>query len=119
MLSIKIESDQIGLLIGKGGETIRGLEEEFEVKIDIEEDGFVRLYASDGVRGQAARDRIDEMTRPIGVGDVYTGRRVVKTADFGAFVEIRKGTDGLLHVSRVARACGSTRSSRCSTAATS
>jgi polyribonucleotide nucleotidyltransferase len=102
VLSIKIESDQIGLLIGKGGETIRGLEEEFEVKIDIEEDGFVRLYASDGVRGQAARDRIDEMTRPIGVGDVYTGRRVVKTADFGAFVEIRKGTDGLLHVSRVA-----------------
>ena len=54
------------------------------------------------MRGQAARDRIDEMTRPIGVGDVYTGRRVVKTADFGAFVEIRKGTDGLLHVSRVA-----------------
>ena len=102
VLSIKIESDQIGLLIGKGGETIRGLEEEFEVKIDIEEDGFVRLYASDGVRGQAARDRIDEMTRPISVGDVYTGRRVVKTADFGAFVEIRKGTDGLLHVSRVA-----------------
>ena len=56
VLTIKIESDQIGLLIGKGGETIRGLEEEFEVKIDIEEDGFVRLYASDGVRGQAARD---------------------------------------------------------------
>ena len=72
VLTIKIESDQIGLLIGKGGETIRGLEEEFEVKIDIEEDGFVRLYASDGVRGQAARDRIDEMTRPISVGDVYT-----------------------------------------------
>src|SRR3978361_1004832 len=53
VLTIKIESDQIGLLIGKGGETIRGLEEEFEVKIDIEEDGFVRLYASDGGRGQA------------------------------------------------------------------
>ena len=73
VMSIKIESDQIGMLIGKGGETIRGLEEEFEVKIDIEEDGFVRLYASDGESGEAARDRIDEMTRPIGVGDVYTG----------------------------------------------
>jgi polyribonucleotide nucleotidyltransferase len=90
------------MIIGKGGETIRGLEEEFDVKIDIEEDGFVRLYASDGIRGEQARARIEEMTRPIAVGDLYRDRRVVKTADFGAFVELRKGTDGLLHVSRVA-----------------
>jgi polyribonucleotide nucleotidyltransferase len=102
VLSVKIDPDQIGMIIGKGGETIRGLEEEFDVKIDIEEDGFVRLYASDGIRGEQARARIEEMTRPIAVGDLYRDRRVVKTADFGAFVELRKGTDGLLHVSRVA-----------------
>ncbi len=102
VMSVKIDPDQIGMIIGKGGETIRGLEEEFTVKIDIEEDGFVRIYAADGQSGEACRARIEEMTRPIGVGDVYPNRRVVKTADFGAFVEIRKGTDGLLHVSRVA-----------------
>ena len=49
-MSIKIDPDQIGMIIGKGGETIRGLEEEFTVKIDIEEDGFVRIYAADGER---------------------------------------------------------------------
>ena len=100
-MSIKIDSDQIGLIIGKGGETIRGLEEEFDCKIDIEEDGFVRIYASSAASGEGCRQRIEEMTRPIGVGDVYRDRKVVKTADFGAFVELRKGTDGLLHVSRV------------------
>ena len=89
-------------IIGKGGETIRGLEEEFECKIDIEEDGFVRIYASSGANGENCRARIEEMTRPISVGDVYQGKRVVKTADFGAFIELRKGTDGLLHASRVA-----------------
>ena len=101
VVSIKIDSDQIGLVIGKGGETIRGLEEEFSCKIDIEEDGFVRIYASDGASGEGCRARIDEMTRPISPGTVYKERRVVKTADFGAFVELRKGTDGLLHASRI------------------
>ena len=101
VLTIKIDSDQIGLLIGKGGETIRSLEDQFECKIDIEEDGFVRIYASNGELGQGCRDRIDEMTRPISVGEIYRNRRVVKTAEFGAFIELRKGTDGLLHASRV------------------
>jgi polyribonucleotide nucleotidyltransferase len=101
VLQTQIAPDQIGLLIGKGGETIRGLQEEFDVQIDVEEDGQVRIY---GVGEQAigAREHIEQMMRPVQVGDVYRERRVVKTADFGAFVELRKGTDGLLHVSRVA-----------------
>ena len=101
VVTVKIDSDQIGMIIGKGGETIRGLEEEFDCKIDIEEDGFVRIYASNTVNGNGCHDRIEEMTRPIGVGTVYRDRKVVKTADFGAFIELRKGTDGLLHASRI------------------
>ena len=101
VVTVKIDSDQIGLIIGKGGETIRGLEEEFDCKIDIEEDGFVRIYASSAAMGEGCRQRIEEMTRPIGVGTVYRDRKVVKTAEFGAFVELRKGTDGLLHASRI------------------
>jgi polyribonucleotide nucleotidyltransferase len=101
VVTVKIDSDQIGLIIGKGGETIRGLEEEFDCKIDIEEDGFVRIYASSAAMGEGCRQRIEEMTRPISVGTVYRDRKVVKTAEFGAFIELRKGTDGLLHASRI------------------
>jgi polyribonucleotide nucleotidyltransferase len=101
VLQTQIAPDQIGLLIGKGGETIRGLQDEFEVQIDVEEDGQVRIYGV-GDQAIAAREHIEQMMRPVQVGDVYRERRVVKTADFGAFVELRKGTDGLLHVSRVA-----------------
>ena len=100
VVTVRSTPDQIGL-IGKGGETIRGLEEEFDCKIDIEEDGFVRIYASSAAMGEGCRQRIEEMTRPISVGTVYRDRKVVKTAEFGAFVELRKGTDGLLHASRI------------------
>jgi polyribonucleotide nucleotidyltransferase len=101
VLQTQILPEQIGLLIGKGGETIRGLQEEFGVQIDVEEDGAVRIYGV-GPEASAARDQIEQMMRPVQVGDVYAERKVVKTADFGAFVELRKGTDGLLHVSRIA-----------------
>ncbi|MFM8612653.1 MAG: polyribonucleotide nucleotidyltransferase [Actinomycetota bacterium] len=101
VLQTQILPEQIGLLIGKGGETIRGLQEEFGVQIDVEEDGAVRIYGV-GPEAVAAKDQIEQMMRPVQVGDVFTERRVVKTADFGAFVELRKGTDGLLHVSRIA-----------------
>ena len=101
VLQTQIAPDQIGLLIGKGGETIRGLQDEFEVQIDVEEDGSVRIYGV-GDLAIAAREHIEQMMRPVQVGDVYREKRVVKTADFGAFVELRKGTDGLLHVSRMA-----------------
>jgi polyribonucleotide nucleotidyltransferase len=99
--SIQIDPDKIGLLIGKGGETIRGLSEEFEAQIDVEDDGTVRVYAQTGELGDALVDRIRSMTKEVEVGDEFAGAKVVKTTTFGAFVELAKGTDGLLHISNV------------------
>ena len=99
--TIQIDPEKIGLLIGKGGETIRGLQEEFEAQIDVAEDGQVLVYAADGERGDALVDRIRAMTKDVEVGDEFTGK-VVKTTQFGAFVELSKGTDGLLHISNIA-----------------
>ena len=98
--SIKIDPDQIGMIIGKGGETIRALEADHEVQIDIEEDGTILIYATEGTKANAAIEEIAAMTKEPEPGDTYTGK-VVKTTDFGAFVELKKGTDGLLHVSNV------------------
>jgi polyribonucleotide nucleotidyltransferase len=98
--TIKIDPEQIGLVIGKGGETIRGLEADFEVQIDIEEDGTILVYATEGTKAEAALSAIHALTKSPEVGDAYTGK-VVKTTQFGAFVELKKGTDGLLHVSNV------------------
>ena len=88
------------MVIGKGGETIRSLESEYEVQIDIEEDGTILVYATEGTKGDAAIAAITALTKDPEVGDEFTGK-VVKTTDFGAFVELKKGTDGLLHVSNV------------------
>jgi polyribonucleotide nucleotidyltransferase len=98
--TVKIDPEQIGLVIGKGGETIRALEADYEVQVDIEEDGNVLIYATDGIKADAAISAIQALTKEPEVGDTYTGK-VVKTTDFGAFVELKKGTDGLLHVSNV------------------
>jgi polyribonucleotide nucleotidyltransferase len=98
--SIKIDPDKIGLLIGKGGETIRALQEEYESQIDVDDEGNVLVYAVTGAQGDALIDRIRSMTKEVEVGDEYTGK-VVKTTTFGAFVELAKGTDGLLHISNV------------------
>ncbi|HXR12194.1 MAG TPA: polyribonucleotide nucleotidyltransferase, partial [Gaiellaceae bacterium] len=98
--SIKIDQEKIGMVIGKGGETIRGLESDYEVQIDIEEDGTILIYATEGPKAEAAIAAIQALTKEPEVGDTYTGK-VVKTTQFGAFVELKKGTDGLLHVSNV------------------
>jgi polyribonucleotide nucleotidyltransferase len=98
--TVKIDPEKIGMVIGKGGETIRSLEAEYEVQIDIEEDGTILIYATDGEKADAAIAAIESITKEPEVGDTYTGR-VVKTTQFGAFVELKKGTDGLLHVSNV------------------
>jgi polyribonucleotide nucleotidyltransferase len=98
--SIKIDPDKIGALIGKGGETIRALSEEFEAEIDVDDDGTVRIYAPTGQQVEALADRITAMTKDAEIGDRFSGK-VVKTTNFGAFVELTKGTDGLLHISNV------------------
>jgi polyribonucleotide nucleotidyltransferase len=98
--TIKINPEYIGMVIGKGGETIRSLEADYEVQIDIEEDGTILIYATEGTKADAAASAITALTKDPEVGDTYTGK-VVKTTQFGAFVELKKGTDGLLHVSNV------------------
>jgi polyribonucleotide nucleotidyltransferase len=98
--TVKIDSEKIGMVIGKGGETIRALEADYDVQIDIEEDGTILIYATEGEKADAAIAAIEGLTKEPEVGDTYTGK-VVKTTQFGAFVELKKGTDGLLHVSNV------------------
>jgi polyribonucleotide nucleotidyltransferase len=101
--AIKIDPEKIGMVIGKGGETIRGLEADYEVEISIEDDGTVKVYGVEGQKADEAVERIRAMTKDVEVGDVYTGAKVVKTTTFGAFVELTKGVDGLLHISNLSR----------------
>src|SRR5207245_1167714 len=99
--TVKIDPEKIGMVIGKGGETIRALESEHEVQIDIEEDGTILIYATDGAKASSAIAAIESLTKEPEVGDQFNNAKVVKTTQFGAFVELKKGTDGLLHVSNV------------------
>jgi polyribonucleotide nucleotidyltransferase len=99
--TVKIDPEKIGMVIGKGGETIRALESEHEVQIDIEEDGTILIYATDGAKAKSAIEAIEALTKEPEVGDEFKNAKVVKTTQFGAFVELKKGTDGLLHVSNV------------------
>jgi polyribonucleotide nucleotidyltransferase len=102
IIQLKIDPDKIGLLIGKGGETIRGLQDEFDSQIDVNDEGQVLVYSANGELGEALAERISSMTKEVEIGDTFTGK-VVKTTTFGAFVELAKGTDGLLHISNIAR----------------
>ncbi|MEX0993651.1 MAG: polyribonucleotide nucleotidyltransferase [Solirubrobacterales bacterium] len=98
--SIQIDPEKIGAVIGKGGETIRALCEQYEAQIDVDDDGTVLVYAINGELGDACIEEIRRMTKDVEVGDEFTGK-VVKTTTFGAFVELTKGTDGLLHISNL------------------
>ncbi len=100
--SMKIPMDKIGTLIGPGGKTIRGLCEEFKVKIDVQEDGTVNIASSDGTALAAAREKVASLVEEVQVGKTYTGP-VKKCMDFGAFVEVLPGTDGLVHISELDR----------------
>ncbi|WP_445150539.1 polyribonucleotide nucleotidyltransferase [Baekduia sp. Peel2402] len=100
IITVQIDPSKIGLLIGKGGETIRGLSEEFESQIDVNDDGQVLVYSANGELGEKLAERIRTMTKEVEIGDSFSGK-VVKTTTFGAFVELAKGTDGLLHISNV------------------
>ncbi len=97
---VKIPVDKIGAIIGPGGKNIRALQEETGTKIDIEEDGTIYISSTDSVGAEIARDRIESITETAQIGRIYTGK-VVRTADFGAFVEILPGTDGLVHISQL------------------
>ncbi len=99
--AIKIDPAKIGMVIGKGGETIRSLEADFEVEISIEDDGTVSVYGVQGEKADECVERIRSMTKDVEVGDVYEGAKVVKTTTFGAFIELAKGVDGLLHISNL------------------
>jgi polyribonucleotide nucleotidyltransferase len=101
IIQVQIDPSKIGMLIGKGGETIRGLSEEFESQIDVNDEGQVLVYSSNGELGEALAERINQMLKDVEVGDEFPTAKVVKTTTFGAFVELSKGTDGLLHISNV------------------
>jgi polyribonucleotide nucleotidyltransferase len=101
MLIIKIDPEKIGAVIGPGGKVIRGIQDELAVKIDIEDDGTVYIAAVDGASGEKARQRVEALTESATVGKIYTGK-VVRTTDFGAFVEILPGVDGMVHISQLA-----------------
>ncbi len=97
---IQVPVDKIGAVIGKGGETIRSLQEETGTRIDIEDDGRIFIASTDGVGYKAAKERIERLTEEVEVGRIYTGK-VVRIVDFGAFVEILPGQDGLVHISQL------------------
>lgn len=100
IITVKIPVDKIGALIGPGGKNIRALQEETGVKIDVAEDGSVYIASTDGEQAEIARSRVEALGETVEVGRIYTGK-VVRVADFGAFVEILPGTDGLVHISQL------------------
>jgi polyribonucleotide nucleotidyltransferase len=99
--TITIPVEKIGAVIGPGGKVIRAIVEETGVKIDIEDDGTVKIASIDGISAEKAIARIEELTATPQIGKTYLGK-VVKVVDFGAFVEILPGTEGLLHISEIA-----------------
>jgi len=99
-ITMRINPEKIRDVIGKGGATIRALTEETGTSIDITDDGSVKIASTDQAAGEEARRRIEELTADVEVGRVYSGR-VVKIMDFGAFVSILPGRDGLVHISQI------------------
>jgi len=97
---LKIPKDKIGMLIGPGGKTINALQEQFGVNISVEDDGTV-FVAGEGSISRDAASAINGMMKDVEAGEIYTGK-VVKTTNFGAFVELTPGRDGLVHISRLA-----------------
>lgn len=100
MTTIQIHPDKIGMVIGPGGKTIRAIQDETGAKIDIDDDGTVFIAAANGEAAAAARQRIEALVEEPEIGKTYTGK-VVRTTDFGAFVEFLPGQDGLVHISQL------------------
>ncbi|MBM3745804.1 MAG: polyribonucleotide nucleotidyltransferase [Acidobacteria bacterium] len=101
IFTMTIPTDKIRELIGPGGKVIRGITESTGVKIDVEDDGTVRIYSSDEAAMEKARQMVSDIAAEAEVGKTYLGK-VVRLVEFGAFVELFPGTDGLLHISEIA-----------------
>jgi polyribonucleotide nucleotidyltransferase len=101
MTILHIDPDKLGAVIGTGGKTVRALQDECNVRIDIEDDGTIYIASTSGPAAEKAQQMIEELTEEPEEGHIYTGR-VVRITDFGAFVEILPGTDGLVHISQLA-----------------
>jgi polyribonucleotide nucleotidyltransferase len=112
LIQIQINPEKIGLIIGPGGKTIRRLQEETGAKIDIDDDGVVTLSSLEAAGAEAARDKIVAMTEGVQLGRIYEGR-VTSIKEFGAFVEILPGKDGLVHISELSDGYVSTVSDVC------
>jgi polyribonucleotide nucleotidyltransferase len=101
LLTIKIDPDMIGMIIGPGGKTIKGITEETGAKIDIADDGTVTISAIEGEKAKRAKNIIQGMTRKLNAGDVYAGK-VTRIIPIGAFVEFLPGKEGMIHISQLA-----------------
>jgi polyribonucleotide nucleotidyltransferase len=101
ILTIHIDPEKIGKVIGPGGKMIRGLQDTYSVKIDVEDDGSVFVSGVDGAAADAAVAEIERMTEEVKIGRIYTGT-VVRTEAYGAFVQILPGQDGMVHISQLA-----------------
>jgi polyribonucleotide nucleotidyltransferase len=97
---LKVHKDKVREVIGPGGKIIRGIIEATGVTIDVEDDGTIKIASADEVAAQKAVRMIQELTQEAEVGRIYEGK-IRKIMDFGAFVEIFPGTDGLLHISQI------------------
>jgi len=100
LISMKVEQDQIGLIIGPGGKTIQGMQRLFGVEINIEEDGTVNIASPNKENAVKCKEYIKKMTATPDIGEIYEGV-ITKLMDFGAFVEILPGKEGLLHISQI------------------
>jgi len=101
IITVKIPVDKIGALIGPGGKNIRALQDETGVKIDIEEDGTVYIASTDGEGAKIAKERVEAFGESVIIGNIYTGQ-VVRIENFGVFVNLLPGVDGLVHISQLA-----------------
>ncbi|MEM7228634.1 MAG: polyribonucleotide nucleotidyltransferase [Planctomycetota bacterium] len=101
ILTVMIDPEKIGKLIGPGGKTIRAIQERTGATVDVENDGTVLIASTDGAAGESAKAEVEALCAEIKVGTIYEGK-VISTKEFGAFIEIAPGTDGMCHISELA-----------------
>lgn len=102
IISLQVDPDKIRIIIGPGGKTINGIVEKTGVKIDIDDDGLVYIAAPDMESAERGLAEVELLIREVEVGEVYTGT-VMRIMNFGAFIEVLPGKEGLLHISKMAK----------------